>query len=92
MALNAVDRLKVLAAIKIALTRNQRVLAAAKAELVFRFPEAQPQLDTLLLPVETEFAAADTRVSNALAAVTLTNAEKVAYADAVAAAARAGNV
>lgn len=90
--MNPIERLRLLAKLLEMLVVPRARLLAQKNALNLQFPTAAAQINTLFGPLETEFAATETRVRNALAAIAPTNAEKVAYADAHITATKAGTL
>ncbi len=89
MAINPIDKLKILADAKRLATGRQQSLAQGLTHLVSNNPDVASQLTSLFASTEAEFVALISRINTAIAGVSVTNADRVAFAQATEAEAKA---
>ncbi len=82
MALNPIDKLKILALAKKLAVSRRVMLGDGLTDLRQAYPEVATQLTSLFAATDAEFAATVDRINTAINSVTVANADRVAYASA----------
>lgn len=82
MAITQIEKLKVLREVKRVATSRKDSLTQGVDHLTKLFPDLKTQIDNLFAATFTELAATITRVSNALASITVTDTDRINYAKA----------
>jgi hypothetical protein len=80
MAINPIDRIKVLKTARELVQQTRQMLQANMAVLAEQNPDARQQINQLLQPLEDEFVATRQRINTARDQVPVTNADRIAYA------------
>lgn len=89
---NNIDRMKALAGLKQRITQLRASTGFQTREITAQYGGDFPALPPALADVEAKLAAIDATIQSALDSTTVTNAEKIAYADQVISDSRAGKL